>query len=587
VRRLVPRRNIIFALLFLTAIAANLQAQTSSGSQNCPIRFAVIGDRTGQHVPGIYEQIIAEVARMRPDFSITVGDHIEGYSSDSTEVAAQWREYDSIVKPLPSPLYLIPGNHDITYDQMEPWFRLHSGSPYYSFDKSGLHFIILDVSRWEFGDPLPKAEMDWLIDDLKKNEKAAYTLVFFHKPYWIESLQQNRPDTLHQLFVKYGVDAVFNGHYHEYFSGERDGIKYTAMGSSAGGADPMPNGMLYHFLWVTVDDAGINITPIKLGSVLKWDEYTATDKMAIDRIRNFGLTFSMPAPVEEDLTVKDTVVQVTLNNSFSGRATEDTLRWTVPDNWKVEPVAMPVKLAAGESGTFTFRVQCAGKLYPVPTAEYNFQYGVDGKMPSKSDLKVQRRVVCRTADSQVTLDGAVTESCWKDHVGRFFGSDGGGPKTEPVRFYFTHDKENIYLAAVCNDSKVDSLRAKLTQHDALISSEDCVGFFLEPVKKSGIVYQIYINPLGTTFDQKLTKLGSGYVQADKSWTAQCDIKTSKGNGFWSIEARLPVKQFGALLKSGDEWRLNFRRKQPRLRGNADWQVPIDYDAETYGIMTIK
>jgi predicted phosphodiesterase len=579
--------TVILAALAAVVVAATPQTEREIGPRNGTIRFVVIGDRTGGHVPGVYEQAIAEIVRLRPDFSVTVGDQIEGYSSDSAEVAGQWREYDSIVKPLPSPLYLTPGNHDITSDQMEPWYRLYAGKPYYSFDQLGSHFIVLDVSRWEFGDPLPKAEMDWLVDDLKHNQLAAHTFVFFHKPYWIQSLQQNKPDTLHQLFVRYGVDAVFNGHFHEYFSGKRDGIIYTSVGSSGAEATPMPNGLQYHFTWVTVDSTGIQITPIKLGSVLPWDELTVTDKMAIDRIYNLGLTYVSPVPVEEDLTVRDTVVELRLNNSFAGRETDDTLRWTVPPNWTVEPQTAAVKLAAGETKNLSFRVRCAGMLYPVPTAQYTFNYGKDGKITAKSDLKVARQAFCHNTGTPVTLDGAVTENCWFDPITRFFAPDGGPLKTDPVKFYFAHDKDYLYLAALCTDQKTDSLRAKITQHDGLISSEDCVGFFLEPIKKDGVVYQIYINPLGTIFDQKLTKGSDGWVTADKNWNVICDVKTSKGNGFWSMEARLPVKQFGAVLKSGDQWRLNFRRKQPRLQSSADWQAPIDYDAETYGVMIIK
>jgi hypothetical protein len=577
----------MLAALTVVVIAATPKQATEPQPTATTLRFAIIGDRTGGHVEGIYERIIAEVARLHPDFSINVGDMIEGYSEDSVEIAKQWREYDSIVRPLPSPLHRTPGNHDITTDKMEPWYRLYAGNPYYSFDLGGSHFVVLDVSRWEFADQLPAAQLKWLTNDLQEHQGAAHTFVFFHKPRWIESLEQNKPDTLHQLFVRYGVDAVFNGHYHEYFSDTRDGIMYTAVGSSGGGTDPMPNGLEYHFTWVTVDSGGIHIAPIKLGAVLPWDEYTVTDKMAIDRVRNFGLAIVAAVPVEQDLTVKDTVVEVKVNNSFAGRETEDTLRWTVPENWKVEPSLMAVKIAAGETRNLSFRVRCAGKLYPVPTAEFAFGYGQDGKITVKSDLKIARQVLCYSTGAPVTLDGAITESCWHDPVTRFFAPNGGEVKIDPVRFYFAHDKEYLYLAAQCSDAKVDSLRANVSEHDGMVAGDDCVGFFFEPVKKGGLVYQVYINPLGTIFDQKLTKAENGYVAADKSWNSICDVKTSKGNGFWSMEARLPIKQFGAALKSGDQWRLNFRRKEPRLRSSADWQAPIDYDAETYGTMTIK
>ena len=52
-------------------------------ASNKPTRFAVIGDRTGEHQEGIHEQIVAGISRLRPDFALTVGDMIERYTVDT------------------------------------------------------------------------------------------------------------------------------------------------------------------------------------------------------------------------------------------------------------------------------------------------------------------------------------------------------------------------------------------------------------------------------------------------------------------------------------------------------------------------
>jgi hypothetical protein len=33
--------------------------------------------------------------------------------------------------------------------------------------------------------------------------------------------------------------------------------------------------------------------------------------------------------------------------------------------------------------------------------------------------------------------------------------------------------------------------------------------------------------------------------------------------------------------------LEFRRKQKRLNSAADWQVPLDYNPATYGVMVLR
>ncbi|MCX6826571.1 MAG: metallophosphoesterase, partial [candidate division Zixibacteria bacterium] len=186
-----------------------------------PLRFAIIGDRTGSHRPGIYEEIVVEVERMRPDFVITVGDMIED-SQDTAWLEKEWKEYKSIIAPLTMPIYFTPGNNDIAFDIALGPYERNIGQPYYSFDRPEIyaHFIILDNSRWESSKELPKEQIDWLIADLKSHPQRNYynTLVFFHKPFWFETLTEGRADTLHTLFKNFGVRAVFNGHFHQYHS---------------------------------------------------------------------------------------------------------------------------------------------------------------------------------------------------------------------------------------------------------------------------------------------------------------------------------------------------------------------------------
>jgi predicted phosphodiesterase len=582
------KKENIVRLIGLLLLSVALFGSVAQGAETdkTPVRFAILGDRTGGYVGNIYEGIVTEIARLRPDFVMNVGDMIEGYTDDSTKLKKEWAEYDSIVKGLGAPLYRTPGNHDITTDLAEPYYRRFSGKPYYSFDHNNIHFIILDVSRWESSRDLPKEQLDWLTDDLKQHQTAAQTMVFFHKPFWQATLAQNKPDTLHGIFKKYGVDAVFNGHFHEYFTGTYDGIQYVSVGSSGAEVDVSPTGVQYHFTWVTVDSSGIHVAPIKQGSVLPADEMTIADKNACDWIRNSGLSVAKPLRVDKDLAVTDSVINVILNNSNSKTVTEDTLRWNVPENWKIEPSSVAVKLAAGESKTFPFVAHCLKGIYPVPTASVTFNYAEGKRVSAKSDLRVAREAQCYPSAALVTIDGKINEPVWHDPVTAFFASGGKEVTVEPVKIYFAHDRENLYIAAYCQDSKMESLKAKITEHDGMISGEDCVGFFLEPVR-GGDVYQIYINPLGTVLDQRLTKGSDGWVSADKSWNSVCEIKTTRGTDYWTMEAKIPVKQFGATLKSGDDWRLNFRRKQPRLRSSAEWQTPIDYSADTYGKLIIK
>lgn len=169
----------VFSLILLLILITELAPQAAHQLEKYPVRFAIIGDRTGGHTPGIHRQIIEEIERLKPDFVITVGDMIEGYTDDTTTVNNEWKEYKSLVSLLSMPIYFTPGNHDIWDDASLKLYQYHIGKPYYSFNFRKLHFIVLDSSRWESSADLPKEQIDWLTSNLKKYKKSSCTFVLF------------------------------------------------------------------------------------------------------------------------------------------------------------------------------------------------------------------------------------------------------------------------------------------------------------------------------------------------------------------------------------------------------------------------
>lgn len=586
-------RNAALALsLFVLFYASAAVFAAKAEKADCPIRFVVIGDRTGGAQPGIYEKIIAEVERLKPDFAITVGDAIEGYSQDTVSLNKQWKEYKSLLTTLTMPIYFTPGNHDVGADSalastMRPFYLRYLGKPYYSFDVQGLHIIVLDVGQWESSDKIPKEQMDWLIGDLKKSRKAPYKIAFFHKPFWRETVAEGKPDTLHSLFRTYGVDAVFNGHIHEYFSGTYDGIRYTAVGSSGGSTDPGPTGLLYHFVWVTVDKNGIEIAPVKLGSVLPWDEVTVADLKTTDKIALMGIEFPKPVGINEDLSAADGDVTLKVSNPSPSLAIQDTLRWTVSSGWSIEPAKAAVNIPSGQNASFKFKVKNQKRLYPVPKVALRFPYAPGKSYESEDVLAVARKAYAYRAAKPPVIDGKLSEAIWQKPAIRFFSPDGGPAGIDSTFFYFSYDAKNLYLAVRCRESKMEELTAKMTKRDEIVAGEDCVGFFFQPDTAKGLVYQIYFNPLGTVFDQKITVGQDRQIDSDPAWNGTYEVKTAKGAREWTLEAAIPLAQLGVSAKPGDVWRLNFRRKQKRLNTSGDWQVPIAYDPRSYGWLMMK
>jgi len=227
--------------------------------------FAILGDRTGGAVPGVYEQIVKEIAARHPSFVINVGDTIEGLD-DSTAVAqwtairAAWKYFGDI------PFHLVPGNHDIWSTASEKIWRAQTGqAPQYSFDFNGAHITVLDNSRT---DGMGPDQITFLQADLAAHASTRPKFIFFHRPFWLLPVKfQNGNFPLHQLARKYGASYVVSGHAHQFDRSEYDGVQYIMVGSSGGslthGKGKTPDsglqGSYFGYAWVHVEGAAATL----------------------------------------------------------------------------------------------------------------------------------------------------------------------------------------------------------------------------------------------------------------------------------------------------------------------------------------
>ncbi len=244
-----------------------------------------------------------------------------------------------------------------------------------------------------------------------------------------------------------------------------------------------------------------------------------------------------------------------------------------------------MKILPRDSILASFKVEKKGDLYPAPSLSLDFPYSEGKTYQIEKWLTIARRAYCYGVKTHITIDGEIKESDWEDPVTLFFSPQGNPMEIDPVRFYFAHDHENLFIAAYCKESNMDSMVATVIEHDGPVYGEDCVGYFIQPNIDLGTVYQIYLNSLETVFDQKILKTPEGKIDVDREWNGMYEVAAIRGNDYWSIEARIPLNQFE--FAPGEEWGINFRRKQKRYNSTADWQVPISYDPSTYGFLIMK
>ncbi len=247
----------------LLLMVGTLTVYASMGNQ---FQFAILGDRTGEAVPGVYEKTWSAISAHHPDFVINVGDTIEG-GNDLT-ANTEWRKIMQLIaRYRPCPLFLVPGNHDVWSTSSAATFQKFAKHPlHYSFDYGKAHFTVLDNSR---SDSLPVEELAFLEQDLQAHKNQPLKFVFSHRPSWILHVVLANPNfPLHRIAKQYGVNYIVAGHIHQMLRFRLDGIDYLSMASSGGhlrGDKAYKDGWFFGYSLVAVNGHSANFQIEELG----------------------------------------------------------------------------------------------------------------------------------------------------------------------------------------------------------------------------------------------------------------------------------------------------------------------------------
>lgn len=243
-----------------------LQGKTPSS-----LRFVVIGDRTGSGPDswGVLDRAIAETNRLKPDFAVHIGDVISGGSTPAV-LKSQWDEALRHLDSLRVPLFLVPGNHDISNPAGRAAWIERFGPTHQTFDFAGSRFVLLDteceVPSGRGG--LGPQQTAFLKKAAQFEPQADPTFIFMHRPAWIldgplkTEWESAAPDSGAAPVL------VFAGHLHILAAEKRDGIRYFAVGPTGGSLRLTPNpglGLLQHITAVSFPGDSIRVEFIDSG----------------------------------------------------------------------------------------------------------------------------------------------------------------------------------------------------------------------------------------------------------------------------------------------------------------------------------
>ncbi len=323
-------------------------------------RFVVMSDNTGGHKPGEWEEAIAEINLLKPDFVICVGDLIEGYTTNPVELAEMRTEFEAMTARLNAPFYYCPGNHDISNPMMdEDWAARYgvNGRSYYSFDYRNSHFVVLDTASYLFNRTrFFEEQLTWLEKDLDSARNADHVFIFTHIPQYEDTASWPRLAKL----LDPRKTTIFNGHWHSAGYIEAEGIPTYVLGGTgtrygndeADRRREMINpdlGRYRMFAQVAVDGGKPTVAFLTL------HEIRPGDYLGMAFPANFQRSLWPIDPLPDPISAKtgDDLVLI-FTNALS---TPFTLKlfWDAP-GWRVQPPTEQITLAPGATGAVNFRV---------------------------------------------------------------------------------------------------------------------------------------------------------------------------------------------------------------------------------------
>ena len=276
------------------AAAAGLGLQKSipaaNASPSVSLRIGLITDLHHADKPAagsrFYRETIAklnsaaeEFQKSGLDFVVEMGDLIDAAESVETELS-YLRTINREFSKLSSDRHYVLGNHCVeTLTKAEFLQEVGQKESYYSFDRAGFHFIVLDAcfrndgvpygrknSKWNDAN-IPPAELEWLREDLQSTNLP--TIVFVHQRLDVTTDHgvKNCVDVRDVLKNSGHVLAVFQGHSHQNDLKDIDGIHYCTLVAIVEGSGLENSGAS---LLELHDDGTIHLTGFRKQQTYDW-----------------------------------------------------------------------------------------------------------------------------------------------------------------------------------------------------------------------------------------------------------------------------------------------------------------------------
>jgi len=515
-------------------------------------QFAIVADRTGGARKGVFPKAAKKLNLLRPEFVISVGDLIQGYTTDKKVLKKEWSAFNQFVNYFDMPFFYVAGNHDTGNKEMAEIWQDTFGQCYYYFTYKDVLFICLDTQEYRDkenkGRSLSKQQIDWVKKVLDKHPNVRWTMLFLHQPLWIYEKGDIGLDGKVYPPKKTGFKAVekalqgrnytvIAGHFHAYTKYVRKNKKYFVLATTGGGSDLRgPEfGEFDHAVWVTMTPKGPVIANLMVDGI--HDENVTTEKMMQKQENNAYFEKNIKfIPNEKISTQGKLSFSLPVKNYFKNNLKYD-IAWENTDaKWQVAPDKLGGVIAPGQQKNIHFTaIQTKKTAYPKCRVKFvsGDKLEVNKELSSTKIMRHLDRPVIEATRIEKTpkIDGKIDDAIWQlSKPAGYFKTKDGKDLSVQTDTRFAYDNENLYIAFKCYEPNMPFIKTEITETDGPVWEDDSIEVFIDTDLDRKTYYQLITNSAGVIYDGK---------EYDKKISLDATVATSKEKGVWNVEIAIP------------------------------------------------
>lgn len=173
----------------------------------------------------------------------------------------------------------------------------------------------------------------------------------------------------------------------------------------------------------------------------------------------------------------------------------------------IETLYLNGKQAAATPEAVTVVKNEVGKVLTIGSFMAGTAYGFKGIIDevkiyqgALTQAEIYREATGSVRQSAIQLDGSLDEDLWAKatRFDRFLLTGGlAGESTKaPTQALLAYDREFIYVAFICAEPDLASLKKNITVNNSTVYRDDCVELMIDSDRNRGDFYHLIVNPLG-------------------------------------------------------------------------------------------